>query len=382
MMIIAVDEAIPYLQEAFGKAGEIRLFSSRSVCSTDVRDADALIVRSVTRVGRDLLEGSSVRFVGTASAGTDHLDLGYLKERGVRIANAAGCNANAVSEYLIAALLAIAERKSWDLSGMSIGIIGVGHIGSLVEKKTAAIGMKPLLCDPPLREITGDARYGFLRDVLDADILSLHVPLTLDGPYPTRHMIDQNALRRLTARQLVINTSRGAVIACQALKRALQEGRIAGAVLDVWEDEPQVDFELLDLVDIGTAHIAGFSHDGKVSATAMVLQALCDFFGLEATWDGRNALPGAATLRPQDGTSGQDALRSVVLQAYDIRRDDAGLRALKHMPETAAAESFERFRVSYAFRREFSRFIVEPRNGHGMDETFEGLGFQIGTNLS
>lgn len=380
-MIIAIDEAIPYLQEAFGAAGEIRPFSSRSVGPIDVRDADALVVRSVTRVGPDLLAGSSVRFVGTASVGTDHLDLTYLRGRGIRIANAAGCNANAVAEYLVAALTAVAERKGWDLTGKSIGIIGVGHIGSLVEKKTAALGMKPLLCDPPLREITGDSRYGFLEDVLGADILSLHVPLTAEGPHPTRHMIDHSVLLRLSARQFVINTSRGAVVSGDALKRALRERRIAGAVLDVWEDEPQIDFELLDLVDIGTAHIAGFSQEGKARGTAMVLDALCHFLGVEARWDGRGIVFGHAGLRPQEGTEGQDAVRSVVSQAYDIWRDDKSLRALKEMPAATAAEAFDRLRTSYPFRREFSHFIVELPEGTGIAGTFRGLGFQVSTRL-
>ncbi len=378
-MIIAVDEAIPYLQKALGNLGEIRPFSSGSIDPRDVRDAGALVVRSVTRVGSDLLEGSRVRFVGTASVGTDHLDLPYLQARGIRVANAAGCNANAVAEYLVAALLAMAARKNWDLSAMTIGIIGVGHIGSLVEKKAAAIGMTPLLCDPPLRETTGDNRYGFLEDIIDADVLSLHVPLTLDGPYPTRHMIDHNVLQRLTRRQLIINTSRGSVVSGSALHRALRERRIAGAVLDVWENEPHIDFELLDMVDIGTAHIAGFSQDGKATGTAMVLDALCDFLGVEATWDSRSVLPGTERLLPKDGMKGQDLVHSVVSRAYDVRRDDRSLRALKQLPKAAAAESFERLRISYAFRPEFSHFVVETPDGTGMDKTFESLGFQVCT---
>jgi erythronate-4-phosphate dehydrogenase len=376
-MIIAADEAIPYLQAAFAGVGELKLFSGRSVRREDVRGADALVVRSVTKVGADLLEGSSVRFVGTATIGTDHIDLDYLSARGIRIANAAGSNARSVAEYVTAALLETAEAKGWRLSKKSIAAIGVGHVGSLVEKVAAALGMKVLLCDPPLRESTGDKRYGFLDDVLGADILSLHVPLTKAGPYPTWHMIDGGVLGRLTPRQYLINTSRGAVVCGPDLKRALRERRIEGAILDVWEGEPKIDYDLLDLVDLGTSHIAGFSMDGKVCGTAMVLEALCRFFGIEHRWDSRSIFPEPQRLRPQAGLEGQMAVRSVVRQAYDIRRDDASLRALKGMPGDAAAQRFDRLRIDYPLRPEFRHFVVELAEGSSLASTFRALGFQV-----
>lgn len=376
-MIIAADEAIPYLQAAFAGVGELRLFSGRSARREDVRGADALLVRSVTKVGADLLEGSSVRFVGTATIGMDHIDLEYLMSRGIHVANAAGSNAKAVAEYVIAALLETAEAKGWRLSEKSIAVIGVGHIGSLVEKMAAALGMEVLLCDPPLRESTGDKRYRFLDDVLGADLLTLHVPLTAEGPYPTRHMIDGGVLQRLSPRQYLINTARGAVVCGSDLKRALRERRIEGAILDVWEDEPRIDYDLLDLVDLGTPHVAGSSLDGKVCGTAMVLEALCRFFGIEERWDTRGIFPEPQRLRPQAGVEAQSAVRSVVREAYDIHRDDASLRASKGLPEDAAAERFDRLRIDYPLRREFTHFVVEVPVGSSLASTFKALGFQV-----
>ena len=365
------------MRAAFARIGELRLFSGRSVRRADVREADALIVRSVTKVGADLLEGSSVRFVGTATIGMDHIDLDYLKARDIHVANAAGSNAKSVAEYVVAALLETAEVKGWRLSGKPIAVIGVGHIGSLVEKMAAALGMEVLLCDPPLRESTGDKRYRFLDDVLGADVLALHVPLTTEGRYPTWHMIDGGVLQRLSPRQYLINTARGAVVCGSELKRALRERRIEGAILDVWEGEPRIDYDLLDLIDPGTPHVAGSGLDGKVCGTAMVLEALCRFFGIQERWDSRGIFPQPQRLRPQGGVEGQSAVRSVVLQAYDIRRDDARLRALKGMPEDAAAESFDGLRIDSPLRREFTHFVVELAGESSLASMFKALGFQV-----
>jgi erythronate-4-phosphate dehydrogenase len=376
-MIIAVDEAIPYLQPAFSPLGELRLFSGRGARACDMRHADALVVRSVTRVGPALLEGSPVRFVGTATIGTDHLDLDYLAARGIHVATAAGSNANAVSEYVTSALLVTAARKGWRLSEKSLGIIGVGRVGSIVERKAMALGMRVLLCDPPLRESTGEARYGFFADVAGADILTLHVPLTSDGPCPTRHMIGWSTLERLTPRQVIINSSRGAVVCGLDLKRALIGKRIGGAILDVWEKEPDIDRELLDLVDLGTAHIAGSSLDGKLAGTLMVLSELCRFFGLRQSWDGRDVYPPPLRLSPKAGAKGQEAVASVVLQAYDIRKDDASLRTLTEAAGRAAGENFDRYRIEYPLRSEFPHFVVGRVEEPECARTLEALGFMV-----
>jgi erythronate-4-phosphate dehydrogenase len=234
-MIVAVDEAIPYAESAFAGTAEIRTFPGRKVSAADLKDAEALVVRSITQVDRSLLDGTCVRFVGTATIGMDHLDDPYLRSRGIHVTNAAGSNANSVSEYITAALLVTAERKGWELRRKSIAIVGVGHVGTRVEIKARALGMDVVLCDPPLLESTGDRKYRFLKDVLDADIVTLHTPLTREGPYPTYHMMDERVIGRLQPHQLLINSARGPVVAGPALKEALLRKALAGAVLDVWE---------------------------------------------------------------------------------------------------------------------------------------------------
>ena len=358
-MIIAVDEKIPYWEQAFPRAGEVRLFSARKVSAADLREADALVVRSVTRVDQDLLGGTQVRFVGTATIGTDHLDEEYLRRRGIYFTNAAGSNANSVAEHIIAALLLTAKRRQWDLARKSLAVIGVGHVGSLVVRKAACLGIDTVLCDPPLRETTGDRKYLDLEDVLDADILTLHVPLTKEGPCPTWHMFDAAVIGRLTRRQFLMNTARGAVIDNRALKEALLARAIEGAALDVWEGEPRIDYELLGETELVSPHIAGYSLDGKVRGTEMILEQLCRFFGAAVVWDTSGIYPPVAGIAPAAGTSGMDALRSIVLQAFDVLVPDANLRALASLAPDVAASAFDRLRTEYPLRPEFRHFEVE-----------------------
>jgi erythronate-4-phosphate dehydrogenase len=320
------------------------------VRAADLRDAEALIVRSVTRVDADLLDGSSVRFVGTVTTGIDHLDQEFLKAAGIRVADAAGSNANP---------------------------IGAGHIGSLVERKTRALGMEVLLCDPPLRETTGDPRYGFLDQVLQADVLTLHVPLTTQGPYPTFHMIDRRLLERLSPRQFVINSSRGAVVCGSDLKQALRERRIGGALLDVWEGEPMIDGDLLALTDLGTFHIAGSSLDAKVRGTMMIFQELCRYFQIQSEWNAGNLFPQPRRLCVEHGARGQEAVRSIVLQAYDVLKDDTGLRSLSQSGGNAPLFGFDRLRNAYALRLEFPNFVVEVPEESGLQPILAALGFRV-----
>ncbi len=377
-MKLAIDEAIPYWREAFSGLGEIRTFAGRKVQASEVKAADALVIRSVTKVDAALLEGSSVRFVGTATIGTDHLDEAYLNARGIRFTNAAGSNANSVSEYIAAALLVMAQRRRWDLSRKSIAVVGVGHVGSLVLEKVSALGCRTLLCDPPLRDSTGHQRYQSLDDVLGADILTFHTPLTRSGLYPTYHMVDRRRLERLRPSQYLLNSARGAVFDCGALKTAIASGKLEGAVLDVWEGEPRIDYSLLDLVDIGTPHIAGYSLDGKVRGTEMIVEELCRHFSIRHRWDTRSVYPEPASIRPSPDARGQDAVRSVVLQAYGILRDDSNLRALKSLPAEDAKAGFDRLRNEYPLRPEFRHYVVEvSEQTRDLIPVFEGLGFRV-----
>jgi erythronate-4-phosphate dehydrogenase len=377
-MIIAVDQAIPYRNEAFSELGNLRPYSAGNLKPEDISDADALVVRSVTSVDASLLEGSSIRFVAAASAGVDHIDQDYLKSRGIRFAYAAGCNADSVSEYIVTALHVVASRKNWKLQSRSIAIIGVGNVGSRVAKKARALGMEVLLCDPPLREVTGDAKYKSFNEVVGADILSFHVPLVQEGQYPTWHMVDRKILDRLSPKQFLINSSRGSVFDNQELKEALQKSRIEGAILDVWEGEPRIDYSLLKLVDIGTPHIAGTAIDGKIRATEMTRDALRDFLGCRSSRDLESFYPKSRLLQPEAETVGQASVLSVLLQAFDIMKPDADLRALDGIPSDMAAASFERLRTTSTLRPEFRHFTVDLNKRHiNLAETYTGLGFQI-----
>jgi erythronate-4-phosphate dehydrogenase len=378
-MIITIDEAIPYREEAFSGLGEIRPYSGRNLKKEAVRDADALIVRSITRVDASLLEGSSVRFVAAASAGIDHIDLECLKARGVGFSYAPGSNADSVAEYIATAICAFASRRAWTLKEKSIAVIGVGNVGSRVAMKARSLGMEVLLCDPPLQDLTGNPQYKNFEDVLGADFLTFHVPLAMEGPYPTFHMLNRKILDRLSPNQVLINSSRGAVFDNPALKAALQDKRIEGAILDVWEGEPQIDYSLLDRVDIGTPHVAGSSLDAKIRATEMVCTALHDFFGIPSPWDGNHLHAEPEIIYPNSGHTVQDAVLSVLLQAYDILNDDGNLRKLGSIAAVSEANAgFERLRSKYRFRPEFRHFIVVLNEQCvQLSGIFEALGFQV-----
>ena len=376
-MIIAVDQEIRYWEEAFSRFGSIRPFSGRSLKAADVRDIDALVVRSITPVDSSLLNGSRLRFVASASAGVDHVDQEYLKARGIHFAFAAGCNADSVSEYIVAALHIAASRRGWELNRKSLGVIGVGNVGSRVSKKAAALGMKVLLCDPPLRDLTGDPRYQPLDEVTQADILTFHVPLSRDGAYPTWHMLDRRMLDRLSPEQYVINSSRGPIFDNREMRAALEEKRISGAVLDVWEEEPVVDYSLLELVDIGTPHIAGTALDGKIRATEMVREEMSRFFGIRSAGLADSVYPESGHLRPAYRTRGQAAIASVLRQAFDLLKTDAELRALGALPAGQAAAGFDRMRKDFPLRLEFHHFIVDLDKSHiDLSNTLRALGFQ------
>lgn len=376
-MIIALDRSIPYWKEFFSGMGEVRPFEGRCVTPGEIRDADALIVRTVTPVDAPLLEGSAVRFVGAASAGMDHVDTGVLERMGIRFGYAAGCNAEAVSDYVLTALQAVAARRDWDLGDRSLAVIGVGHVGSRVARKASALGMEVLLCDPPRGALTGESRYRPLERVLGADILTFHVPLTRTGPCPTWHMVDRELLGRLSPRQVVINSSRGGVVDGRALASALRANALSGAVLDVWEGEPRIDFRLLETAEIGTPHIAGSSREGKIRATGMIAAELGRFFGYRNPGNNGTLFPEPGLVRPGAGTRGREAVAGVLARILDLGREDAELRALAAAPPEEAARGFERLRTERELRPEFSGTIVELGGEHAaLAGVFATMGFR------
>jgi erythronate-4-phosphate dehydrogenase len=284
---IVADANIPFATEYFGPLGEVRRVAGRGLTPETVRDADMLLVRSVTRVGRELLEGSPVRFVGSATAGVEHVDQPWLAAHGIAFAHAPGSNAESVAQYVAWALVWAARRTlARPLSRGSIGIVGVGQCGSRVERIARALGMEVALCDPPLARATGDPKYRPLAELLDCDYLTLHVPLTTDGPDATANLIDAGALSRMKSGAMLINTSRGDVVDEAALIAALDAGHLDGAILDVWRNEPNIHRALLRHVAIGTPHIAGYSDDAKLAGTRMICEAACGWLGRPAPQPG------------------------------------------------------------------------------------------------
>ena len=375
-MIIAIDGALPYWKEVFSDLGEVRPFAGNELRPNALRDVDALVVRTVTTVNADLLEGSAVRFVGAASAGMDHVDRDYLLRKGIYFRHAAGCNANAVSEYVVTALHAVAARRNWTLAEKSLAVIGVGHVGSRVARKARAIGMNVLLCDPPLADATGDGRYTPFESVLGADILTFHTPLTDDGPYPTRHMLNRDVVGRLNPEQFLINTSRGEVFDGRALVTALREKKILGAILDVWEGEPEIDYSLLELTDIGTPHIAGSTLDGKIRAVTLIRDQLCEFLGIVSPFNTDGFYPPARRISPQSDNAPGETVSQVLCEAYDISKDDTALRELTPLPEKIRGKSYERLRSARFLRQEFSHYTVEFRDScRELTDIFVGIGF-------
>ena len=376
-MKIVADENILFVHEAFEPMGEVISAPAAAIDRTLVADADMLLVRSVTKVDAGLLEGSNVRFVGTATIGVDHIDLGYLDQRGIAFSSAPGSNATSVAEYLVAALFVLQQRHGLQFDGLKLGIVGVGNVGSRVLPRAQALGFDCVLCDPPLADRTGDDKYSPLEAIFACDIITLHVPLMKAPPYPTWHLVDEDFLAEMKPGALLINTSRGAVVDNSALKAALERGELRGAVLDVWEGEPLVDLDLLQRVDIATPHIAGYSLDGKVKGTQQIYEALCTHLGVTPQWDPKSVMPHpeCPTLTVDAQTSG--SLSGALEAVYDIMRDDGALRAVREIPENERASFFQRLRKEYPRRREFynTHVTVDGRDTT-LEQQFLGLGFR------
>jgi erythronate-4-phosphate dehydrogenase len=377
-MKIVADENIPYAHEAFGLLGEVVTAPGRSMNSALLKDADLLFVRSITKVNRELLEGSRVQFVGTATIGEDHVDKAYLAERGIGFSSAPGCNANSVGEYLAAALLVLAQTRGFTLADRRLGIIGHGNVGKRVEQKAHAFGMECVLNDPPLERQTGDAKYRPLDEILDCQIITVHVPLTKAGPDATYHLLDAAFFDRVKTGAIVINTSRGSVVEGPALRAALESGKVGASVLDVWEGEPNIDLDLLANLALATPHIAGYSFDGKVNGTRQVYEAACSHLGLDPAWDPAPHLPApeCPSVTVDGNLPGQQALLEAVSSVYPIREDDRRLRAIITMDAADRGPYFDRLRKEYPRRREFhnTRAVVTPSNP-AVEQTLAGFGF-------
>lgn len=362
-MLIVADENIPLLDAFFAGFGEIRRYPGRAIDAACVKDADVLLVRSVTRVDRQLLEGSRVRFVGTCTIGTDHLQLDYLDEAGIRWRSAPGCNARGVVDYVLGSLLTLAELDGARLAERVYGVVGAGEVGGRLVRVLRGLGWQVLVCDPP-RQAAEGGDFVSLDTLLDrCDVISVHTPLQRDGEQPTWHLFDAQRLARLRPGAWLINASRGAVVDNQALRECLLARDDLHAVLDVWEGEPQVDVDLADVCTLATPHIAGYSLDGRQRGTAQIYQALCEWQGSAPQVRLADLLPPAPLAQIElDASCEPDwALATLCRAVYDPRRDDADFRrSLSDDPQQQGA-AFDALRKRYPARREIEGLQVKIR---------------------
>jgi erythronate-4-phosphate dehydrogenase len=375
---IVADSNIPHADDACAHLGDVTVLASNEFSTDTLRDCDILLCRSTRRIDADLLDGTAVRFVATATIGTDHIDADYLAARGIPWASAPGSNANSVSEYVTTALLVLAGEMRRPLSEMSIGVVGVGNVGSRVVRKCEALGMTVVQNDPPLARETGEARLRPLDDLMACDIVTFHVPLTREGRDPTWHLCDAGLLDRLKPGAVLINSSRGPVVDGAALRATIDAAKITAVALDVWENEPLFDPDLLARVAIGTPHIAGHALDAKVNGTKMVYDAACAFLGAEPQWDPTRALPPPKVPEinlDAAGRDDEDVLREAVGRLYDILQDDAMMRKMPADDSRGAA--FRNFRRNYWPRREWHNTTVRLSGGtDALRAKCEGLGFR------
>ena len=359
-MLIVADENIPLLDAFFQGFGEIRRVPGRSLDRATVEQADVLLVRSVTNVNRALLEGSKVRFVGTCTIGTDHLDLDYFKQTGIQWSSAPGCNARGVVDYVLGSLQTLAEIEGADLNQRAYGIVGAGEVGGRLVKVLKGLGWNVLVCDPP-RQIAEGGDYVSLAQIIEqCDVISLHTPLTKSGNGSTWHLFDRQRLEQLKPGTWLINASRGPVVDNAALREVLLEREDLQAVLDVWEGEPEVDVDLADLCVLATPHIAGYSLEGRQRGTAQIYQAFCAYLGQEPSIHLSELLPALwlAEVHLNASTDPAWALATLCRSVYDPRRDDADFRRSLVGTVQEQRKAFDLLRKHYPERREIDGLSV------------------------
>lgn len=367
---ILADENMPRVEEIFSKFGQVTLCPGREMSASDLADVDVLLVRSITQVNEALLMNTPVRFVGTATIGTDHIDLGYLRNNQIGFSSAPGCNADAVVEYVLSSIFLLAQQQGFNPKERTYGIVGVGNVGRRLQQRLIQLGFKVLLNDPPRAE----KESGFVdlnTLIAQADVLCLHTPLTEDGAHPTRYLFDAERLQRLREGCILLNAGRGPVIDNAALLSLLRKRNDLSVVLDVWENEPAVSPELADLCQIVSPHIAGYSLDGKIRGTFMLYEALCQFLSIEKESQLEDFLPLADV---SEVTQGELSALQLMQMIYDPRVDDQLLRDTLKLPEAEQRKAFDQLRKQYRIRREFASLSVM---GSPEPHLIEGLGFRL-----
>ena len=377
-MKIVIDDKIPFIKGVLEPYAEVVYLPGSRIAHSDVANAHALIVRTRTKCDEDLLKDTSVKFIATATIGYDHIATEWCEANGITWTSAPGCNSGSVHQYMASVLATLSVHFGIDFGEMTLGVVGVGNVGSKVARLGETLGMTVLMNDPPRAEKEGLAQFVPLDEILNmSDIITLHVPLKSTGSHQTYHLFDKTTFDYLRHRTILINTSRGEVVDNTALKDALKNKGIGAAALDVWENEPDIDAELLPLLNLATPHIAGYSADGKANGTAMSVQALSRFFGLPLTeWKPSGIpCPSQPLLLELDcrGKSLQQCLCEAIWHTYAVNDDDGRLRA--------SPATFEKQRGEYPVRREFEAFTVDVKNAiPEIENRLKTLGFKINKN--
>jgi erythronate-4-phosphate dehydrogenase len=356
-MNLVVDENIAFAEEAFSQFGDVMLLGGRQITNEILQNADALIVRSITNVDENLLQNTNIKFVGTATIGTDHIDTNYLNKNNITFADAKGCNADSVAEYVFTALLKIAVDNNLTLKHRSIGIIGVGNAGSRVEKYAEALGLKVYKNDPPKQRAGERGNYVSLEEALQADIITLHVPLNKSGIDKTSHLLDEEQLKNINTGSIIINTSRGAVVDNKALLGIIDKKHFK-VILDVWEGEPLINIDLLQKVLISSPHVAGYSLEGKVNGTKMIYDALSHFTNQLSDWEPKMPTVENNFIDVSSVKELEEKLRYIFRQIYKIEKDDSGMRKMIEMENDTRATYFDKLRKEYPLRREFTNYTI------------------------
>ncbi len=357
-MKIVADKKIRFLQGAFDSVAQVVTKEGKEIAAADVADADVLFIRTRTKCDARLLDGSSVRSIFTATIGFDHIDTDYCREHGIYWQNAPGCNAASVQQYIFSALAVLRSRYGYALRGQTLAIVGVGNVGKLVEKWANVLGMNVLRVDPLRAEAEGKEGFcDYYEALAKADIVTFHTPLVRTGKNATYYLFDREAISHLKQGAVVLNTSRGEVFDTKAVVDGLRNGRISHAVIDVWENEPNISKELIDLADIATPHVAGYSSDSKRNASQMSADAFFDHYGLAHTWKAAELAPPAEPeISIESGASEIDAACEMFLATYDILSDDGRLRT--------EPSGFESQRGNYPVRREVGAFHLAKGAPH------------------
>jgi erythronate-4-phosphate dehydrogenase len=372
---IIADDKIPFLKGVIEPYADLIYLPGTKTTAEDVRDADAIFTRTRTICDEALLKGSRVRLIATATIGFDHIDTAYCEAAGIRWVNAPGCNSWSVQQYVTAAMATLVYQRGLKFSDLTIGVIGVGNVGSKVAKAAEALGMRVMLNDPPRADQEGGEAFVSLDTLLaESDVVTCHTPLAKEGPYPTYHLASDQFFSKMKDNAVFLNTSRGPVADTEALKQAFKHKR-SDYILDVWENEPNPDPELLNGAFIGTPHIAGYSSDGKANGTATCVREFCCFFGIDAL---KNWYPESIPPPPMpttfsidgNGKSDEQILYEAIIHTYPIRDDNDRLR------QTPSA--FEQLRSGYWIRREFKNFTVKLGNvNRNISESLKNIGFKI-----